>query len=103
MVIQCAFRNCKNKPNRWAPQSFHKFPLGDPERNQLWLLATGLDIKAETLLKWQMCSDHFRPDDFEKPRNLKDHKSLTTNVVPSIFPDAPTATDEQVITFGRLF
>ena len=87
-----------------APQSFHKFPLRDPERNQLWLLAAGLDIKtpAETLLKWPMCSYHFRPDDFENPRNLKDHKSLTTNAVPSVFPDAPTATDEQVITFGRL-
>ena len=38
----------------------------------------------------------------KNPRNLKDHKSLTTNPVPSVFPDAPTATDEQVITFGRL-
>ncbi|XP_078131076.1 transcription factor E2F6 isoform X2 [Sander vitreus] len=98
MVFQCAFRKCKNKSNRWEPQSFHKFPLRDPERNRLWLLAAGLDIKtpAETLLKWRMCSDHFRPGDFKKKRNLKEHKSLTTNAVPSVFPDAPTATDEQV-------
>ena len=90
MVIQCAFTNCTNKPHSWAPQSFHKFPFRDPERTQLWLLAAGLDINtpAETLLKWRLCSDHFRPDDFAKPRNLKDHTLLTKSAVPSVFPDA---------------
>ncbi|KAK0156598.1 THAP domain-containing protein 4 [Merluccius polli] len=78
MVIHCAFKNCNNKSYRWALQSFHKFPLRDPERTQLWLLASGLDINtpSETLHKWRLCSDHFRPDDFAK-RNLKGNKSLT--------------------------
>ena len=94
-MIQCAFPNCKNKNNRWARQSFHQFPVRDPERTQLWLLAAGLDINqpTERLLKWRMCSDHFRPEDFAKPRNIKDHTLLTTTAVPSIFPDPPTATD----------
>ena len=95
MVIQCAFTNCKNKRYRWARQSFHQFPWRDPERTQLWLLAAGLDINppAEKLLKWKLCSDHFRHEDFAKPRNIKDHTLLTTTAVPSISPDAPTATD----------
>uniref|UniRef100_A0A8C5CFG6 THAP-type domain-containing protein n=1 Tax=Gadus morhua TaxID=8049 RepID=A0A8C5CFG6_GADMO len=85
-----------------APQSFKQFPVRDPERTQLWLVAAGLDINtpAETVPKLKICSDHFRPDDFEKPCNLKSKTSLKTNAVPSVFSDAPTATDEQVITFG---
>uniref|UniRef100_A0A8C5CLQ4 THAP domain-containing protein 1 n=1 Tax=Gadus morhua TaxID=8049 RepID=A0A8C5CLQ4_GADMO len=104
MVVQCAFRNCTNKPNRWSTQSFHQFPTRDPERTKLWLVAGGLDIKtpAETARNWKICSDHFRPDDFEKPSNLKSKASLKSNAVPSVFSDAPTATGEQVITFGRL-
>ena len=46
MVVQCAFRNCRNIRYRWAPQSFHQFPVRDPERTQLWLVAAGLDIKT---------------------------------------------------------
>ena len=104
MVVQCAFRNCTNKPNRWSTQSFHQFPTRDPERTKLWLVAGGLDIKtpAETARNWKICSDHFRPDDFEKPSNLKSKASLKSNAVPSVFSDAPTATGGQVITFGRL-
>ncbi|KAK0132604.1 THAP domain-containing protein 4 [Merluccius polli] len=96
MVIHCAFKKCTNKSYKWALQSFHTFPLRDPERTQLWLLASGLDINtpAETLHKLRLCSDHFRPDDFAK-RTLKGNKSLTTIAVPSIFPGAPTATYEQ--------
>ncbi|XP_030221446.1 uncharacterized protein LOC115550493 [Gadus morhua] len=98
MVVQCAFRNCTNKPNRWSTQSFHQFPTRDPERTKLWLVAGGLDIKtpAETARNWKICSDHFRPDDFEKPSNLKSKASLKSNAVPSVFSDAPTATGEQV-------
>ena len=46
MVVQCAFRNCRNIRYRGAPQSFHQFPVRDPERTQLWLVAAGLDIKT---------------------------------------------------------
>uniref|UniRef100_A0A8C5BMA9 THAP-type domain-containing protein n=1 Tax=Gadus morhua TaxID=8049 RepID=A0A8C5BMA9_GADMO len=103
MVVQCAFRNCTNKPNRWSTQSFHQFPTRDPERTKLWLVAGGLDIKtpAETARNWKICSDHFRPDDFEKPSNLKSKASLKSNAVPSVFSDAPTATGEQEKTVAE--
>jgi len=60
-----------------------------------------MDTPTETLLKARICSDHFRSDDFvQSHRN--DNKSLSSNAVPAVFPDAPTATDEQVITFVSL-
>ncbi|KAF4106973.1 hypothetical protein G5714_012963 [Onychostoma macrolepis] len=56
----------------------HKFPLTNPERLKLWLIALHLDINTPLLSLEQkrVCSDHFLDDDYRpseqgKPRLLK--------------------------------
>ncbi|KAM4593960.1 uncharacterized protein PAE49_011020 isoform 1-T1 [Odontesthes bonariensis] len=100
MVNQCAFANCNNRAHRWVPKSFHYFPLKDPERAKLWLLAAGLDVQTpmETLRIRVICSDHFSSDDFIKSRKSA-KKILKPSAVPSAFPGIPrTATVVQTVS-----
>ncbi|XP_055008131.1 THAP domain-containing protein 1-like isoform X4 [Boleophthalmus pectinirostris] len=102
MVNQCAFTNCKNKAKRWAPQSFHHFPVRDPGKTKLWLIAAGLDMDTpmEALRNRMVCSDHFSPDDFTQS---KIRPFLKTTAVPAVFTSAPTAFDEEQVQNGDKF
>ncbi|KAJ8365191.1 hypothetical protein SKAU_G00140220 [Synaphobranchus kaupii] len=97
MVFRCAFQGCPNAAKKWAPQSFHRFPVEDQQRTQLWLLAARMDVNTpiETLRKLKMCSDHFTQDDYvEIKKGRSGPPLLKETAVPS--PDAaPKTTDEQ--------
>ncbi len=84
MVRSCVYPGCENrfKPKRLRPLgdevTAHKFPLTNPERLKLWLLALHLDMNTplHSLEQKRVCSDHFFDDDYRpseqgKPRLLK--------------------------------
>ncbi|XP_016111418.1 uncharacterized protein [Sinocyclocheilus grahami] len=80
MVISCAYPGCFNikKPKRkFSPEkkilTFHRFPIHNPERLKLWLLALHLDINTpeHTLIFKRVCSDHFFDHDFKPSQQRK--------------------------------
>ncbi|XP_073677020.1 THAP domain-containing protein 1-like [Garra rufa] len=77
MVRMCAFPGCFNRqkavrlrPRPLSPEerlTFHRFPLNDPERLKLWLLAVQRDAcsPVQSLEVLRLCSQHFSKDDFK--------------------------------------
>ncbi|KAL1258371.1 hypothetical protein QQF64_011615 [Cirrhinus molitorella] len=72
MVHSCVYPGCGKllKPKRLRPLgnhlTSHRFPLPNPERLQLWLLAMCMDINTpeDSLIYKRVCGDHFYDDDF---------------------------------------
>lgn len=91
MVITCAYPGCLNlkKPKRKLGNrilTFHRFPVHNPDRLKLWLLALHLDIytpEHELIFK-RLCSDHFFDDDF-KPSDQRNRRFLKASAVPISF------------------
>ncbi|XP_051543374.1 uncharacterized protein LOC127434585 [Myxocyprinus asiaticus] len=93
MVIGCAYFGCLNlaKPVRLRPRpssheerlTFHRFPISDPERLTLWLLATRRDLNTpiEYLKVLRVCSEHFSPADFQ-PTKGNTRRFLKSTAVP---------------------
>lgn len=98
MVLKCAFPGCLNreKPARVRKSAlptppddrltFHTFPLNDPERLTLWLLAVqrDVDLPLRYVKQMKLCSEHFSPDDF-RPGLGKIRRFLKSTAVPSLF------------------
>ncbi|XP_039515776.1 zinc finger protein OZF-like [Pimephales promelas] len=96
MVRSCIYPGCfrKHKVLRLREPSstgdgrltFHQFPVNDPERLKLWLLAVRWDVKTpmEKIERSRLCSEHFSSEDYEtekgKPRRL-----LKPSAVPVLF------------------
>ncbi len=108
MVFSCVYPGCFNKakPSRLrartskgdAPLTFHTFPVNDPERLKLWLLAVRWDVNTplEKVYRRVMCSEHFRSEDYKGrmgqsrrllksavPALLLQPKEVTSNVIRS--------------------
>ncbi|XP_051729200.1 zinc finger MYM-type protein 4-like isoform X5 [Ctenopharyngodon idella] len=89
MVRSCMYPGCLNlmKPKRFFPQgkivTFHRFPVHNPERLKLWLLALHLDINTpeHSLTLKRVCSDHFFDDDFHNSEEGK-RRFLKASAVP---------------------
>ncbi|KAI7811004.1 peroxynitrite isomerase THAP4-like [Triplophysa rosa] len=92
MVFTCMYPGCFNlcKSVRLrAPAAsggaltFHRFPLNNPERLKLWLLAVRWDVSrpVEKLNRALLCSEHFSSDDFE-PFKGKYRRLLKPTAVP---------------------
>lgn len=81
MVICCAY-GCTNKAFKRCGLSFFRFPLGDPDRLNQWMLK----IRRQN---WtpksssRLCSEHFESDCFSK--DLVGRTVLTSTAVPTIF------------------
>jgi len=96
MVRMCAFPGCFNRqkavrlrPRALSPGerlTFHRFPLNDPERLRLWLLAVQRDtsLPIQSLEVLRLCSDHFSRDDFKSDEgNVR--RYLKSTAVPLLF------------------
>uniref|UniRef100_A0A3B5BAK4 THAP domain-containing protein 1 n=1 Tax=Stegastes partitus TaxID=144197 RepID=A0A3B5BAK4_9TELE len=88
MVLKCCVDSCYSikRPNL----SFHRFPLGDPERLRQWLLSLDMDVNTplRLLSKLFVCQKHFQPDDYHSDPPLQPsrrHRTLRTTAVPDRF------------------
>ncbi|XP_016310910.1 THAP domain-containing protein 4-like isoform X4 [Sinocyclocheilus anshuiensis] len=108
MVRMCAFPGCFNRqkavrlrPRPLSPEerlTFHRFPLNDPQRLRLWLLAvqrdTGLPVQSLDVLR--LCSLHFSRDDFRSDKgNVR--RYLKSTAVPVWFLKTEEAEDEETV------
>uniref|UniRef100_A0A673FPI6 THAP domain-containing protein 1 n=1 Tax=Sinocyclocheilus rhinocerous TaxID=307959 RepID=A0A673FPI6_9TELE len=93
MVISCAYPGCFNikKPKRKFSLgkkilTFHRFPIHNPERLKLWLLALHLDINTpeHALIFKRVCSDHFFFKPF-KPSQQGNRRFLKASAVPNTY------------------
>uniref|UniRef100_A0A671KNU9 THAP-type domain-containing protein n=1 Tax=Sinocyclocheilus anshuiensis TaxID=1608454 RepID=A0A671KNU9_9TELE len=93
MEISCVYPGCFNikKPKRKFSLgnkffTFHRFPIHNPERLKLWLLALHLDINTpeHALIFKRVCSDNFFDDDF-KPSQQGNRRFLKASAVPNTF------------------
>uniref|UniRef100_A0A673MLX5 THAP-type domain-containing protein n=1 Tax=Sinocyclocheilus rhinocerous TaxID=307959 RepID=A0A673MLX5_9TELE len=96
MVRMCAFPGCFNRqkavrlrPRPLSPEerlTFHRFPLNDPQRLRLWLLAVHRDtsLPVQSLEVLRLCSQHFSRDDFRSDKgNVR--RYLKSTAVPVWF------------------
>lgn len=96
MVRMCAFPGCFNRqkavrlrPRPVSPEerlTFHRFPLNDPERLKLWLLAVHRDasLPVQSLDVLRLCSEHFSRDDFKSDEGNA-RRYLKSTAVPVLF------------------
>lgn len=89
MPYCCAVTSCGNKIKKGAPVSFHHFPLREPTRLRLWLLALDIDVNTDLdeLRKCYVCSDHFVLGDYASnglPENGAVRRYLRPTAVPRI-------------------
>ncbi|KAK2891298.1 hypothetical protein Q8A67_013941 [Cirrhinus molitorella] len=96
MVRMCAFPGCSNRqkavrlrPRPLSPEerlTFHRFPLNDPERLKLWLLAVHRDasLPIQSLEVLRLCSQHFSRDDFKSDEGNA-RRYLKSTAVPVLF------------------
>ncbi|XP_073683350.1 uncharacterized protein [Garra rufa] len=92
MVRACVYPGCGKllKPRRLRPQgdnlTSHKFPLSNPERVEMWLLALCMDINTpeDSLIHKRVCGDHFYDDDFHHS-DKGQRRLLKTSAVPIPF------------------
>ncbi|CAM4597167.1 unnamed protein product [Leuciscus chuanchicus] len=66
--------------------TFHQFPVNDPERLKLWLLAVRWDVKTPMakIERSRLCSEHFSCEDYE-PEKGKPRRLLKSSAVPVLF------------------
>ncbi|XP_041730398.1 THAP domain-containing protein 3 [Coregonus clupeaformis] len=66
MPRECAVKMCENKQKTWSALMFHRFPLSNPDRLKLWMVALNkdADTPTEDLRKLLVCSEHFLPGDY---------------------------------------
>lgn len=92
MSWRCSVRGCGKRNQAKAKDVvIHRFPEKDLELCSKWLTAIGRDAsKTEKYASLRVCSQHFKPDDYE--RDLKAEllgyppkKVLKKTAVPSIF------------------
>ncbi|XP_050983989.1 peroxynitrite isomerase THAP4-like [Labeo rohita] len=108
MVRMCAFPGCFNRqkavrlrPRPVSPEerlTFHRFPLNDPERLKLWLLAVHRDasLPVQSLDVLRLCSEHFSRDDFKSDEGNA-RRYLKSTAVPVLFSRTEEAEDEETI------
>ncbi|KAF5904923.1 zinc finger protein 28 isoform X1 [Clarias magur] len=94
MVRACVYPGCPVKQKRWE-KSFHRFPLRDPERTRMWLLALRLDINTPRarVRDLRVCGQHFRDEDYNI-RTGALRTTLKSTAVPS--PVTHTHTEQDV-------
>ncbi|XP_059179983.1 THAP domain-containing protein 3-like [Centropristis striata] len=85
MVYRCCVEKCWHIKR--PKISFHRFPLGDPERLREWLLALNVDVNTprHMLSKMFVCQKHFEPHDYQdSPEHapLRRARHLKTTAVP---------------------
>uniref|UniRef100_A0A4W6DTI2 THAP domain-containing protein 1 n=1 Tax=Lates calcarifer TaxID=8187 RepID=A0A4W6DTI2_LATCA len=89
MPHSCAVKTCQNKARTGTCLSFHRLPVREPERLNLWLFALNIDINTpqEELRKYIVCSEHFVPEDYTangQPGTGRMHRFLTSTAVPTM-------------------
>ncbi|GLD69616.1 zinc finger protein 568-like protein [Lates japonicus] len=89
MPHSCAVKTCQNKARTGTCLSFHRLPVREPERLNLWLFALNIDINTpqEELRKYIVCSEHFFPEDYTangQPGTGRMHRFLTPTAVPTV-------------------
>uniref|UniRef100_A0A673FV19 THAP domain-containing protein 1 n=1 Tax=Sinocyclocheilus rhinocerous TaxID=307959 RepID=A0A673FV19_9TELE len=97
MVFSCVYPGCFNiaKPSRLrartskgdAPLTFHTFPVNDPERLKLWLLAVRWDVNTplEKVSRRVLCSEHFSSEDYFLSRGkMGKSRRLLKSAVPAL-------------------
>lgn len=97
MPYCCAVTSCGNKIKKGAPVSFHHFPVREPTRLRLWLLALNIDVNTDLdeLRKCYVCSDHFVLGDYASnglPENGAVRRYLRPTAVPRIGVSRKTST-----------
>ncbi|XP_067268318.1 zinc finger MYM-type protein 4 isoform X3 [Chanodichthys erythropterus] len=112
MVCSCAYPGCFNKAKVLRLRAttskgdglltFHKFPVKDPERMRLWLLAIRRDVNTplEHFYKRVLCSEHFRTEDYKADCGST-RRLLKSSAVPmpALFqPNEETASDPDVLS-----
>uniref|UniRef100_A0A8C2B6A5 THAP domain-containing protein 1 n=1 Tax=Cyprinus carpio TaxID=7962 RepID=A0A8C2B6A5_CYPCA len=92
MVFSCVYPGCFNiaKPLRLRartlkgdkPLSFHTFPINNPERLKLWLLAIRWDVNTpmEKVTRRVLCSEHFSSEDYQEEKGKS--RRLKSSAVP---------------------
>ncbi|KAF4104662.1 peroxynitrite isomerase THAP4-like isoform X2 [Onychostoma macrolepis] len=108
MVRICAFPGCFNRqkavrlrPRPLSPEerlTFHRFPLNDPQRLKLWLLAVHRDtsLPVQSLEVLRLCSQHFSRDDFRSDEgNVR--RYLKSTAVPMWLFKTEEAEDEETV------
>ncbi|KAM5164605.1 LOW QUALITY PROTEIN: uncharacterized protein ACMZJ9_007056 [Mantella aurantiaca] len=85
MVICCAAPSCTNRQGKGkrGAVSFHRFPLKDTARLNLWTVAIQRSDWTPGPYSF-LCSEHFTLDSFV-PRMPDQHPLLRPNAVPSLF------------------
>ncbi|XP_038134470.1 peroxynitrite isomerase THAP4-like [Cyprinodon tularosa] len=85
MVRVCSYPGCFNQMKRQCgithSVTFHKLPLRDPERLNLWLIALRKDLRTANVDSLRVCSEHFSADDF---RTCKGRALLKSTAVPMV-------------------
>ncbi|XP_016379943.1 THAP domain-containing protein 1-like [Sinocyclocheilus rhinocerous] len=80
--MSCAAVNCTNRHSPGSSTSFHRFPLGDKDRLQQWLVNIRRDHFKPSPSS-RICSHHFKDSCFFT--NNKGQMCLAKTAVPTIF------------------
>ncbi|XP_052398123.1 THAP domain-containing protein [Carassius gibelio] len=80
--MSCAAVNCTNRHSPGSSTSFHRFPLGDKDRLQRWLVNIRRDHFKPSPSS-RLCSHHFKDSCFFT--NNKGQVCLAKTAVPTIF------------------
>eukprot|EP00063_Salmo_salar_P069274 XP_014044109.1 PREDICTED: THAP domain-containing protein 4-like [Salmo salar] len=78
MPRECAVKMCDNKQKTWSALMFHRFPLRNPDRLKLWMVALNKDVNTPTddLRKLLVCSEHFLPGDYYEKLGQDRHSRM---------------------------
>ncbi|XP_022169522.1 uncharacterized protein LOC111033187 isoform X2 [Myzus persicae] len=97
MLLSCTVENCGNKLMKGNGREngiiFHRLPLHDKELHKKWLKALKIDDWTPTKY-YNVCSDHFKEDDYKKSPSGDILTDLLSNAVPSIFEDSADPTNK---------
>ncbi|XP_010904105.2 THAP domain-containing protein 4 [Esox lucius] len=96
-MVWCSVPGCADyKKAQTAGVTFHRLPAGDIPRSIQWLVAIrnaayNVNTPVEKYPNVRVCSQHFKPEDFETDMKsqlmgLPGRRTLKSDAIPSIFP-----------------
>lgn len=95
----CAVKTCKNRGKINPKLRFHRFPVGDPFRLNLWLIALKISSIPKAKLKNSfVCEAHFLPEDYAEMKKRAKRHWLKPTAVPSLSTDTPRGAGETVVS-----
>ncbi|XP_042632889.1 zinc finger MYM-type protein 4-like isoform X1 [Cyprinus carpio] len=112
MVFSCVYPGCFNiaKPLRLRartlkgdkPLSFHTFPINNPERLKLWLLAIRWDVNTpmEKVTRRVLCSEHFSSEDYQEEKGKSRRLKSSAVPLPAVLfqPNEETVTEPDALS-----